>query len=70
MLKFLIVIVLLGIIVSLFSGFVFLMKDDGSKYRVINSLMVRVGLSVILAVLIGVGIMTGQLELNAVTIAS
>lgn len=70
MLKFLIVVVLLGIIVSLFSGFVFLMKDDGSKYRVVNSLMVRVGLSVILAVLIGVGIMTGQLELNSVTIAS
>lgn len=66
MLKFFIVVVLLGIIASLFSGFFFLMKDDGSKYRVVNSLIVRVGLSVILGVLIVVGLMTGQLQLNTI----
>lgn len=66
MLKFLIVVVLLGIIASLFSGFFFLMKDDGSKFRVVNSLIVRVGLSVILGVLIVVGLMTGQLQLNTI----
>ncbi|MDX1588342.1 MAG: DUF2909 domain-containing protein [Oleiphilaceae bacterium] len=69
MLKFLIVVVLLGIIISLFSGFFFLMKDDGSKLRVVNSLIVRVGLSVILGVLIVVGLMTGQLELNTIPLA-
>jgi len=64
MLKFLIVLVVLALIASLFSSFFFLMKDDGSKNRVLNGLMVRVGLSVILAVLVVVGMLTGTLTLN------
>ena len=48
MLKFLIVVLLLALIVSLFSGFYFLMTDQGDKEkrRTLNSLGVRVTLAV------------------------
>lgn len=65
MLKVLIVLVLFGIIASLASSFLFLMKDDGGSRRVLNGLIVRVSLSALLLVLIGVAVMTGNLELNA-----
>lgn len=65
MLKALIVLVLIGIIASLASSFFFLMKDDRSSRRVLNGLMIRVSLSALLLVLIGVAAMTGNLQLNA-----
>ncbi|MEQ6885669.1 DUF2909 domain-containing protein [Salicola sp. Rm-C-2C1-2] len=65
MLKFLIVLVLIAIIASLASSFFFMMKDEGSRHRVVNGLIVRVSLSALLLVLIGVAAMTGNLELNA-----
>lgn len=65
MLKFLIVLVLIAIIASLASSFVFMMKDEGNRHRAVNGLVVRVSLSALLIVLIGVAVMTGNLEMNA-----
>lgn len=65
MLKILIVLVLIAIIASLASSFVFMMKDEGGRQRMVNGLVVRVSLSALLIILIGVAIMTGNLEMNA-----
>lgn len=64
MLKALIVLVLFGIIGSLASSFFFLMKDNGSSHRTVNGLVLRVVLSALLIILIGVAFLTGNLTLN------
>ncbi len=46
--KIIIVILLLAVVVSLFSGLFFLYKDKGNSNRVVNSLTLRVALSVCL----------------------
>lgn len=63
--KFLIVLVLIAIIASLASSFFFMMRDDGNRHRAVNGLIVRVSLSALLLVLVGVAAMTGNLQLNA-----
>jgi len=50
-----IVLVMLGIIISLGSGLVFLVRDEGKTNRTVASLAIRVGLSVVLLVLLAVG---------------
>ncbi len=64
LLKILIVGLILAILVSLFSGLFFLIKDSGSRRRVVNSLAIRVLLSVILLVVILLSLWQGWLELN------
>lgn len=64
MLKVLIVVLMLAVIVSLFSGLFFLLKDDGKSNRLVNSLAVRVGLSLLLLALILVALWHGDLTLN------
>ncbi|PAV26914.1 hypothetical protein C8D92_103112 [Tamilnaduibacter salinus] len=64
MLKAAIVILLIAVVVSLFSGLVFLFRDDGGKRRLLNSLIVRVSLSVALLVLIGIALWSGELSMN------
>ncbi|WP_166268678.1 twin transmembrane helix small protein [Marinobacter caseinilyticus] len=64
MLKVAIVILMLAVIVSLFSGLVFLIKDGGKTQRVVNSLAVRVCLSLLLLALILVALWHGDLSLN------
>ncbi|PSF13494.1 DUF2909 domain-containing protein [Marinobacter fuscus] len=64
MLKLAIVVLLFAVIVSLFSGLFFLIRDQGKTHRVVNSLAVRVALSVVLLVLIAVALWTGDLNLN------
>ena len=63
-LKVLIVTLLLAIIVSLFSGLVFLIKDDSKSNRVLTSLAVRVGLSILLLVVILISLWQGALTIN------
>lgn len=65
MLKVLIVLVLAGVIASLFSSFFFLMKDESGSHRTVNGLIVRVSLSALLIIVVGVAAMTGNLSLNA-----
>ncbi|MAA65995.1 MAG: hypothetical protein CL581_14620 [Alteromonadaceae bacterium] len=64
MLKVLIVILLLAVVVSLFSGLFFLIKDEGKSTRVLNSLIVRVGLSLALVALIIIAMWHGDISLN------
>ncbi|KXS52199.1 twin transmembrane helix small protein [Marinobacter persicus] len=64
MLKIAIVILLLAVIVSLFSGLFFLIRDRGKTRRVVNSLAVRVSLSVLLLLVVLIALWTGNLSLN------
>ena len=50
--KYLIVAVLIAIVISLGSGLYFLLTDKGQSKRMVNSLTVRIGLSVLLFVLL------------------
>ncbi len=63
MLKIVIVILLLGLIASLGSGFYYLMVDQGdkTKRRTVNSLGVRVTLAATLIAVVAYGLSTGQL---------
>jgi len=64
MLKILIVALLLAVIVSLFSGLFFLIRDGGKTNRVINSLALRVALSLLLLMVILLSLWQGGLTLN------
>lgn len=64
MLKVLIGILLLGTLISLFSGLVFLVKDDSSRHRTVNALAVRITLSTLLVLLVIWGLWTGELGLR------
>ena len=63
MLKIAIVVLVLSLLVSLGSGFYFLMKDQGdkTKRRTLNSLSVRLAIGITLAALILYSVATGQL---------
>ena len=50
-----IIVVMLGILVSLASGLLFLVRDGGKTDRMVISLSIRVGLSILLLVLLAVG---------------
>lgn len=66
MLKFIILVLLLGLLASLWSGFYFLVKDQGGpRLRLLNSLGVRVALATALVLTIAYGIYTGELGSNA-----
>lgn len=60
--KLLIVAILAAILISLFSGAIFLAKDDADSSRMVTSLTVRITLSILLVVVLIVGFMTGQIQ--------
>ena len=60
--KIIVVLFLLVIIGSLFSGLFFLMKDKGASERTVKALTVRVSLSVLLFILLMIGFATGLLQ--------
>ena len=62
MLKVAIVVLLLATLISLFSGLVFLVKDEGRSSRVVTALFIRVTLTALTVVLIGWGFWSGQLR--------
>ena len=64
MLKVLIVVLLFAIIISLFSGLFFLVKDEGKTSRTVNALTVRVTLSVMLLALLAYAVASGQMPIN------
>ena len=64
MCKTLIVINLILILISLFSGVIFLAKDDGQTNRIVTSLTIRVSLSVCLILLMLDCYFTGNLQPN------
>ncbi len=64
-LKVAIVVVFVALLLSLASGLVFLLKDQGSTKRTMYSLGVRVSLAILLLGLISYGVLTGQLRSKA-----
>jgi len=65
LLKVLIVITFVSLVISLASGFVFLVKDEGKTKRTLHSLGVRVSLASLLLFLIGFGVISGELKSQA-----
>ena len=64
--KSLIVLILLVIIGSLFSGLFYLVKDKGTSERTVRALTVRISLSVLLFILLMMGYATGVLQPHGV----
>ena len=60
--KIIVILFLLAIVGSLFSGLFFLMKDKGASERTVRALTVRVSLSVLLFILLMIGFATGLLQ--------
>ncbi|MES2604534.1 MAG: twin transmembrane helix small protein [Pseudomonadota bacterium] len=65
MIKIIIVLLLIAIVISLFSGAFFFFKDQGSTKRTLYALGVRITLAILLMITITYGVFTGQLRLNA-----
>jgi hypothetical protein len=63
--KVVIVLLFIALVVSLFSGYMFLLKDKGSSYRTWNSLSVRLILAALLMGFLIYGVYTGQLGSKA-----
>lgn len=62
--KLIVIILLLFVIASLFSGLFFLVKDKGETRRTVNALTLRIGLSVLAIVIILIAAATGLIEMN------
>lgn len=62
--KFIVLLLLVFILISLFSGLFFLVKDKGQTKRTVNALTIRIGLSVLVIVVILIAAATGVIELN------
>ena len=60
--KIIVILFLLAIVGSLFSGLFFLMKDKGTSERTVRALTVRFSLSVLLFILLMIGFATGLLQ--------
>ena len=64
-LKVVIVLLFIALLVSLFSGYVFLLKDKGTTKRTWNSLGVRLILAVLMMGFLLYGVYTGRLGSKA-----
>ncbi len=62
--KIIVLILLLFVIISLFSGLYFLVKDKGQSNRTVNALTMRIGLSVAAIIVVLIAGLTGVLEIN------
>ena len=65
LLKTIIVVLLIGLLISLGSGLVFLFRDVGTTKRTLHSLGVRVALAIALMLTTAYGFFSGQLEVGA-----
>ena len=57
--KIIIVALLLFVVLSLFTAFYYLVKDPASSTRIVKTLFLRVGLSLFIVLLIGIGAQLG-----------
>jgi hypothetical protein len=64
--KIIVVLFLIFIIGSLFSGLYYLIKDKGTSERTVRALTLRISLSVILFILLMIGYATGLLQPHGV----
>ena len=60
--KIVLVVLLIAIVVSLFSGLFFLMKDESRQRRTLTALKVRVGLSILLLIFLALAFSQGWLK--------
>jgi len=65
--KIIVVLFLIFIVGSLFSGLYYLVKDKGTSERTVRALTLRISLSVILFILLMIGYATGLLQPHGVT---
>jgi hypothetical protein len=61
MIKYFILFLIVAMLISLFSGAFFLIKDGGSTKRTVYSLGVRVSIAIVLFATLIYGIITGQI---------
>ena len=64
--KIIVVLFLIFIVGSLFSGLYYLVKDKGTSERTVRALTLRISLSVILFILLMIGYATGLLQPHGV----
>lgn len=62
--KFIVLLLLGFVIVSLFSGLYFLVKDKGQTNRTVNALSIRIGLSIVAIIIVMIAGATGIIERN------
>ena len=62
--KIVVVLLLLVVIASLFSGLFFLFKDKGQSTRMVKALTIRVGLSIVIFILLMAGYYFGVIPGN------
>lgn len=62
--RLIIILVLIAILGSLFSGMYFMLKDRGRSTRNIKALSIRIGLSLLLFALLIVAYLTGIIQPN------
>ena len=60
--KVTLIVLLLAIVASLFSGLFFLMNDESRERRVLTALKVRVGLSILLLIFLALAFSQGWLR--------
>ena len=65
--KIIVVLFLVFIVGSLFSGMYYLVKDKGTSERTVRALTLRISLSVLLFILLMIGYATGLLQPHGVT---
>ena len=64
--RLIIIIVLIGILASLFSGMYFMVHDRGRSTRNVKALSIRIGLSLLLFAMLIVAYLTGIIKPNDV----
>ena len=62
MLKITIIVLMIAVVISLMTGFKFLMKDRGETDKSLMALKIRVVLAVVLMTVIGYGLYTGKID--------
>lgn len=62
--KVLVVVLLLAVIVSLFTGLFFLVKDDGTQRRTVKALTWRIGLSIVAILIVIIAGLAGFIPMN------
>ncbi|MGE5624896.1 MAG: twin transmembrane helix small protein [Bacillota bacterium] len=64
--RLVILVILIAILASLFSGVYFMMKDRGQSTRNVKALSIRIGLSVFLFIVLIIAYLTGIIRPNDV----
>jgi len=64
--RLIIILVLVAILASLFSGMYFMIHDRGRSTRTVKALSLRIGLSLLLFILLVIAYLTGIIQPNAV----